>query len=131
MVLMAGSGGDADEGVPLGGQLDQLADVCKICEEGDLHYSITQQFGVPGETAESVEQKLAFLKRIKPALANLRVGVRMLPGSAAAAKAREEGLISDEADLIKPTFYLAAPVRDWIVERLKTEVSHQPRWNLF
>ena len=131
LVLMVGSGGDADEGVALGSQLDQLADVCKICEEGDLHYSITQVFGVPGETAESVEQKLAFLNGIKPALANLRVGVRMLPGSAAAAQAREEGLISSEADLIKPTFYVAPPVRDWLVERLKTEVSHQPRWNLF
>lgn len=130
LVIIVGSGGDADTGVPLGEQLEQLARVCEICQEGDLHYSITQVFGTPGETRESVEAKLTFLRSIKPALANLRVGMRMLPGSNIAALARQEGLISDDVELIKPTFYVAESVRGWIVDRLKTEAVHQPRWNL-
>ena len=131
LVLMTGLGSDADEGVPLGEQLEDLRQVCNTCEEGGLHYSISQAFGVPGETAETVEQKLEFLRSINPALANLRVGVRMLPGSDLAAQAKDEGLVSDESELIRPTFYLAEPVRDWIVDHLKEQASQNPRWNVF
>ena len=131
LVLMTGLGGDADEGVPLGDHLERLRQVCHTCEEGGLHYSISQSFGDPGETAESVEEKLAFLRSINPALANLRVGLRMLPGSDLAAQALEEGLISDEAELIKPTFYVEESVKGWIVDHLKAEASQNPRWNVF
>lgn len=130
LVLMTGLSGEADSGVPFGEALDRLEEVCHVCEDGDLHYSITQVFGVPGETSESVEQKLSFLRRINPALANLRVGMRMLPGSEVAALARREGIISDEAELVQPRFYVADSVRDWIVDHLQEQASSQPRWNV-
>ena len=130
LVLMTGLGGEPDEGVPLGEALAHLEEVCRTCEAGGLHYSVTQAFGVPGETPESVERKLAFLEGINPALANLRVGMRMLPGSELAARARREGLISEEAELIEPRFYIAETVKDWIVDHLKARACEQPRWNV-
>ncbi|MEK7806296.1 MAG: cobalamin-dependent protein [Chloroflexota bacterium] len=130
LVLLAGQGGDSHEGIPLGQHLDQLRQVCRLCEAGGLHYIISQNFGGPDETRETVEEKLAFLRTLSPALANLRVGVRLLPGSAVSARALQEGMISGETDLLRPTFYLAAPVRDWIVEHLRSEASQHPRWNL-
>ena len=63
-------------------------------------------------------------------MANVRIGVSILPGTAVAAKALEEGIITDEAELVRPTFYLAADVRDWIVDYLKAEAASNPRWNL-
>jgi hypothetical protein len=63
-------------------------------------------------------------------MANIRIGVSIMPGTAVAARALEEGLIADEAELIRPTFYLAAEVRDWIVDDLKAETAKNPRWNL-
>ena len=107
-----------------------LLETCRLCEAGGLHYTITQTFGGPGETRETVEQKVAFLRSLKPAMANVRIGVSILPGTAVAARALEEGLITDEAELIRPTFYLAAEVRDWIVDYLKAEAAQNPRWNL-
>ena len=130
LVLMTGLGGEPDEGVPLGESLAHLEEVCRTCESGGLHYSVTQAFGVPGETPESVEQKLAFLEGINPALANLRVGIRMLPGSDLAARARHEGLVSDDAELIEPRFYIADTVKDWIVDHLEARAAEQPRWNV-
>ena len=44
-----------------------------------------------------METKLEFLKGIRPALANLRVGVRVRPGTRAAQAALAEGMITDEA----------------------------------
>ena len=130
LVLMAGQGGDSNEVVTLRENLEQLREACRLCEAGGLHYIVSQSFGGPDETPDTVEEKLAFLRTLSPSLANLRVGVRMLPGSAVSARALQEGLISAETDLLPPTFYLAEPVRDWIVDHLRAEASQHPRWNL-
>jgi hypothetical protein len=63
-------------------------------------------------------------------MANLRIGVSVLPGTNVAKMALAEGLIADESELIKPTFYLAESVRDWIVGYLQDEKAKHPRWNL-
>jgi hypothetical protein len=130
LVIMAGMPGDSHEGLALDKSLEPLLETCLLCEVGGLHYTISQVFGEPGETPQTVERKLAFLRRLKPAMANLRVGVSILPGTAVAAKALAEGIIADEAELIRPTFYLAAEVREWIVDYLKAEAVHNPRWNV-
>jgi B12 binding domain len=130
LVLLVGTGVDGRTGSALEESMQPLLETCRLCEAADLHYTITQTFGGPGETRQSVEQKVAFLRSLKPAMANVRIGVSILPGTAVAVKALEEGLIADEAELIRPTFYLAPEVRDWIVDYLKAEAAQNPRWNL-
>jgi hypothetical protein len=109
---------------------DALAEVCRMCDEGGLHYNLGKQFGEPGETRESVDNKLDFLRSVNPALASLRVGVSVMPGTEVALIAKKEGLIKDESELVKPTFYIADEVKDWIVDYLKEQVENEPRWNL-
>ena len=130
LVLMGNQQGDSHDGISLGERLEPLRETCRRCEEGGLHYTISQRFGEPGETRQSVEEKLDFLRQIKPALANLRVGVSLLPGTKEAQLALTEGLIADESELIKPTFYLAPAVKDWLVAYLREQAAGQPRWNL-
>ena len=130
LVIMKGVEGGTLEEESLEERFEPVRRVCHLCEEGGLHYTFSQYFGEPGETAETVEAKLEFLRSIKPALANLRVGVRIRPGTSVAQRALEEGIISDEAELIQPRFYLAESVKDWVVDRLKEEAEVNPRWNL-
>ena len=130
LVLMGGMRGDSHDGPILGERLEPLLETARLCDEGGLRYTVSQIFGEPGETRETVEQKLDLLRSLNPALANLRVGVSILPGTDVAAQAIEEGLIGDESELIRPTFYLAEEVRDWIVDYLKEEAAQRPRWNL-
>ena len=82
------------------------------------------------ETRESVDNKLDFLRSINPAMVSLRVGVSVMPGTEVAVVAMQEGLISDESELVKPTFYIADGVRDWIVDYLQEQVEQNPRWSL-
>ena len=132
LVLMGNRGGDPHDGAgSLEEQMEAQLEVPRMCEEGGLHYTVARTFGEPGETRETVERKLDFLRRVNPALANLRIGVSVMPGTDVAALALEEGLISDESELIKPTFYIAGEVRDWIVDYLKEEAANHPRWNLW
>ena len=130
LVLTGGRGVDSKDATGLAQRLEEVERVCRLCEEGDLHYTISQGFGEQGETRESVEEKLAFLRRLRPSLANLRVGVRVMPGTPQAALAMSEGTITDESELIRPVFYLAEPVREWLVEHLQAEAEGRARWNV-
>ena len=130
LVLMGGSMGNGHQDLDMDSQLEPLRQVCHQCEKGGLRYAISQNFGEPGETRETVERKLDFLRGLHPALANLRVGIRILPGSPSAQTALRDGLIADEDQLIRPTFYVADAVKDWMVDRLRAEAAQNPRWNL-
>ena len=130
LVIMGNAKADPRSGSSLSAQLAPMVETAGLCEAEGLHYTVAQTFGEPGDTRETVEEKLAFLRRLKPAVANLRVGVSIMPGTPVAALALEEGLIADESELIEPTFYLAEPVKDWIVDYLKEQAAQNPRWNL-
>jgi hypothetical protein len=131
LVIMGGMRGDRHDGSGLRERLEPMVEACRRCEEQDLHYTISITFGEPGDTRQTVQEKLDFLRSIKPSVANLRIGVSIVPGTDVAKQALAEGLIEDESDLIKPTFYLTESVRDWIVDDLQAEVAKHPRWNLF
>ena len=110
--------------------LEPLARLTSLCHESTFPFTLSMNFGDPGETHATVEQKLAFLRQATPAFATLRVGTRVLPHTSLARQALAEGLIRVEADLLRPTFYLAAGVRDWLVEHLRMAAATQPRWHL-
>ena len=121
---------DAYDPEDLAARLDQMLQVCRLCEEGGLAYAVGQTFGAPGETRDTVEQKLEFLRGIDPAVANLRVGIRMLPGSKSADQARSEGQVFSDGDLLQPAFYVADSVKDWIIDHLQAEASSNPTWSI-
>lgn len=130
LVIMKGVAGHDLDQEALPARMGPLREVCQRCDQSGIHYVISQFFGEPGETPETVAAKLDFLREVHPSLANLRVGVRIRPGSDVARAALREGMITDESALIRPTFYLAASVRPWIVERLTAEAAANPRWNV-
>ena len=127
LALMA-EGGRGGEG--LDDRLAGLERMSGLCREVDLPFTMNMTFGEPGDSESSVEQKLDFLKRMDAAFSVLRVGTRVLPNTGAAQTALREGLIESESELMRPTFYTDASVRDWIADRLREEVAEYPRWNL-
>ena len=127
LALMA-EGGRGGEG--LDDRLAGLERMSGLCREVDLPFTMNIAFGEPGETEATVEQKLDFLKRVDAAFSVLRVGTRVLPNTGAAQTALREGLIESESELMRPTFYTDASVRDWIADRLREEAAEYPRWNL-
>ena len=130
LVLMGGVAGHDTDKLDMDSRIVPIREVCRLCEKVGLHYTISQYFGEPGETWESVERKLACLRQLHPAVANLRVGVRILPGTPVAKASLLEGTISDEGQLIRPTFYIAEAIREGIVDHLKRAAKGYPRWNL-
>ena len=127
LALMAESGARSGG---LSDRLDGLGEMARLCADVGLPFSMNVSFGDPGETRESVESKLEFLDSVSPAFTVLRLGSRILPNTEVAMAALDEGLIESQSELIKPTFYIAEGVRDWLGDRLREEVAKRPRWNL-
>ncbi|MBF0506491.1 MAG: radical SAM protein [Nitrospirae bacterium] len=79
--------------------------------------------GGPGETDETVRETLRFAENsICPGdVAFFNIGVRIYPGTALEARARQEGILSLSAeDMLKPVFYLS-PGLDfrWMIEEVR------------
>lgn len=130
LALLAGTERDGAEALDLSERLDRVRELAALCSQGGLPFTLAMNFGDPGETRATVAHKLAFLRQAAPAFATLRVGTRVLPHTHLAKTALAEGLITTEADLLQPTFYLAAGVRDWLVDHLRAAAAAQPRWHL-
>ncbi len=127
LALLAESGGGAGD---LGSRLDGLGVMGHLCQEADLPFALNISFGEPGESRDTVDQKLSLLRQVDPAFAVLRLGSRVLPNTPVARTAVQTGMIESESDLIRPVFYISEEVRDWLPGRLRAEAASRPRWNL-
>jgi radical SAM superfamily enzyme YgiQ (UPF0313 family) len=74
--------------------------------------------GGPGETRETVEESLAFADSLDLDSLKIAVGIRIYPETDLAATAVAEGLIAPEDDLLRPTFYLAPRIQEWLPPRM-------------
>jgi radical SAM superfamily enzyme YgiQ (UPF0313 family) len=84
--------------------------------------------GGPGETRASVRESLAFVESLKLDALKISVGIRVYPDTEVARKAKEEGLISSEKDLLFPKFYLARGLEDWLYDTVIQYVSTRPNF---
>ena len=84
--------------------------------------------GGPGETRESVEQSLVYADSLNLEMVKVSTGIRIYPHTALARIAVEEGFISAEDDLLKPRFYLAKGLEEWLPKTVKSWMATRPNW---
>jgi radical SAM superfamily enzyme YgiQ (UPF0313 family) len=72
-------------------------------------------FGGPGETRATVAEGIANIAGLKGCVAFVFMGIRILPGTVLCERARREGVIGAEQDLLEPAYYLSPHVeKDWL-----------------
>jgi len=69
--------------------------------------------GGPDETRDSVAESLDFIESLDLESLKIQIGIRIYPGTALAIRAREEGVIGPEDELLYPQFYLKKDIEDW------------------
>jgi radical SAM superfamily enzyme YgiQ (UPF0313 family) len=74
--------------------------------------------GGPGETRGTVEESLAFADSLDLDSLKIAVGIRIYPETDLAATAVAAGVIAPDDDLLRPTFYMAAELKDWLPARI-------------
>lgn len=100
------------------------------CQREGLACNAFLLLGGPGEDRESVEESIELLERFQPNQVTVTVGIRLYPGCELTRLAQREGIITAATDLLKPQFYLATGVREWIWDYLESVLARQPRWTL-
>jgi radical SAM superfamily enzyme YgiQ (UPF0313 family) len=98
------------------------------CQREGLPYNAFLLLGGPGEDRESVEESIELLERFGANQVTVTVGIRLYPGCELTRLAQREGVITPATDLLRPQFYLATGVRDWIWDCLESVLARQPRW---
>jgi radical SAM superfamily enzyme YgiQ (UPF0313 family) len=74
--------------------------------------------GGPEETAETVEESLSFADSLELDSLKITTGIRIYPETELAAIAVKRGIITPQDDLLRPAFYLAPRLKDWLPERV-------------
>jgi radical SAM superfamily enzyme YgiQ (UPF0313 family) len=85
--------------------------------------------GGPGETRESAEESLAFAEDLDFDSVKISIGVRIYPHTDVAHKAKEEGLISSEEDLLQPRFYIVQNLENWLYEAAAPHMATHLNWS--
>ena len=106
-------------------------DVTKISET--LHKHGIQRMGFlllggPGETLETVTQSLYFADALQLEAMKITTGIRIYPYTALARIAVSEGVITSEAELLLPRFYIVKNLKDQLLETVSAWMKDRPNW---
>jgi len=129
MALLAGPGPAQEPLTDLDRHLTELAATAEPLHAAGVPLVLTVILGRPGETRETVERTLALVVRLDPFHVQLSAGVRILPFTPLAERAKAEGLIRTDGDCLHPVLYLVPDLREWLPGRLRTAARGHPSWH--
>lgn len=84
--------------------------------------------GGPGETRGSVEESLAFAESLPLEALKITTGIRIYPGTPLAGIALQERVITEETNLLFPTYYLAEGLGDWLPQTIADRLAERSNW---
>lgn len=85
--------------------------------------------GGPGETDATLEETFGNSTRLTGAVMMAVVGMRIYPGTPLERRARREGLLASDDDLLTPRYYVAPGLTtDGVFARLRTFTARAPGW---
>jgi radical SAM superfamily enzyme YgiQ (UPF0313 family) len=96
---------------------DEVRTAAAMFAEAGIERTGFLMLGGPGETKETTEESLAFADSLKLEALKVTVGLRIYPRTALAATARAEGIVGPDDDLLRPAFYAAPALKDWLPQR--------------
>ncbi len=94
-------------GLDKGFSFDDVLAFHEACLAETLPVAHFVMFGGPGETPDTVEAGLANLERLRHTLVFAYAGIRIFPGTPLEGRARREGLLAPEADLMASHYHCA------------------------
>jgi radical SAM superfamily enzyme YgiQ (UPF0313 family) len=107
---------------------EEVRRISQIFGDYGIHRMGFLLLGGPGETRESAEQSLIFADSLNLEMVKITTGIRIYPHTALSRIAVEEGFISVKDDLLRPRFYLARGLEEWLPETVKSWMAKRPNW---
>ena len=86
--------------------------------------------GGPGETRDSAEESLNFVDTLGLDAVKITLGVRIYPHTRLAELARDQGVITDDDDLLIPRFFMAEGLEAWLRKTVEDLAREHRNWIL-
>ena len=117
---------------------EDLARAVRLCRRNGIAVMIDLLLGGPGETPQTVQETIDFLKKINPDCAGAALGVRVYPGTVMGEIAAQEygdgkkanirRKYSGPIDLFKPTFYVSEALGERPAELVRDLIDGDQRF---
>ena len=117
---------------------EDLEQAVRLCREHRLAVMLDMLLGGPGETPETLAETIAAFQQIDPDCAGAALGMRLYPGTPAAAIVAAEGPLetnpslrrrySGAVDLLQPTFYISSALGDHPARLVRQLIGHDRRF---
>jgi radical SAM superfamily enzyme YgiQ (UPF0313 family) len=105
---------------------EEVRTVARMFRQAGIARSGFLLLGGPEETAETVEESLSFADSLELDSLKITTGIRIYPETELAAIAVQQGIITSRDDLLRPAFYLAPRLKDWLPERVAAYQASRP-----
>jgi len=105
-----------------------VLDAAKMLSDCGIHTMGFLMLGGPGETRDSVEETLAFVSGLNLDALKITVGIRIYPHTKLSKTAVQDGLITEEDDLLFPKFYMVRGLEGWLRETVAKKLREHPNW---
>jgi len=106
--------------------LMKVAELCNQIGIQSAHYLI---LGGPGETLETLQETIEFMKTINPKAVIAMTGIRIYPNTRLRDISIQEGVILDNENLLKPHFYISPRVGEKeLLSRIGECAASQENW---
>ncbi len=108
---------------------DDILDASELARQENIDYCHFLIAGGPGESEATLANSFANSQRLKGAVIIAVVGMRIYPGTDLFEQAVAEGRIQRDANLLTPTYYLAAGLTsEMVFGRLQEFARFSPSW---
>jgi radical SAM superfamily enzyme YgiQ (UPF0313 family) len=133
-----GADSAAEKLLPGLGKAFTVADVraaTAAAKAAGLDVCLSLLFGGPGETPATVAETVRVTDELAPTAVVAMVGLRIYPGTALAALARDAGVVGERQPLLDPRFYLAGlpaddPRAAWVLQHVRAAAASRRSWFL-
>ncbi len=109
---------------------DEVATISETLHKHGIQRMGFLLLGGPGETMETAMQSLYFADALQLEAMKITTGIRIYPYTytALARIAVSEGVITSEAELLLPRFYMVKNLKDQLLETVSTWMKDRPNW---
>ena len=116
------------KGMNKGFTLKDIRQASKMLTDHGIHRTGFLLLGGPGENQKTVEESLSFVDSLDLDFLKLTVGIRIYPGTKLEKIAVEEGVISEEEDLLFPRFFIVKEIEDWLRDTVHGCLHEHKNW---
>lgn len=103
----------------------QASEICSKLKVNQCHYLL---FGGPGEDEETIEESFRLMDQLDPTAVIAMLGIRIYPGTEMERISRSQGVISQDANLIYPHFYISPKLGGRLSEIVQEKALARQKW---